>query len=73
MQVVEQLPKIEDLFFKSFSKMKGISSSLGEMKIYLKLGTKPTKKSPYHLNPKYKVHAKKELYRILNVMIIFPI
>ena len=34
--------------------MKGIVGDLGEMKIQLKLGAKPTKKRYYRFNPKYK-------------------
>jgi hypothetical protein len=38
--------------------MKGIAGELGEMKIPLKLDTKPVRYRPYILNPKYKEKVK---------------
>lgn len=52
--------------------MTRIEDSLGEMNILLKLGTKPTKRRPYGLNPKYKFHVKKELDKMLSPGIIVP-
>jgi len=49
----------EDLFPRSFSKLKGIKENLGEMKIELKLDVKPIKHRPYCLNPRVKENVKK--------------
>lgn len=43
------------------------------MKIQLKEGAKPVKQCPYRLNPKYKEKVRKELDRMLDASIIFPI
>jgi hypothetical protein len=53
--------------------MKGITRSLGAMKIQLKLHAKLVKRRPYRLNPKYKEKVCKELDRILDAGIIVPI
>jgi hypothetical protein len=52
--VVDLLKEYEDLFPWSFLEMKGITRSLGAMKIQLKLNAKLVKRRPYRLNPKYK-------------------
>jgi hypothetical protein len=41
----------EDLFPKTNSELKGIKGELGEMRIELKLDSKPFKHRWYHLNP----------------------
>jgi hypothetical protein len=41
----------EDLFPNMFSELKGIKGAMGEMKIKLKLGSKPVRHRSYHLNP----------------------
>jgi len=72
-QVVYLLKEYEDMFPRSFQDMNGIAGSLGEMKIELKEGAKPVRKRPYRLNPKYKEKVRKELDRMLDVGIIFPV
>ena len=49
------------MFPTNFSKMKGITGDLGEMKIPLKPYAKPVKQRPYRLNPRYKEKVKAEL------------
>jgi len=53
--------------------MKGIVRSLRDMKIQLNTDAKPTKSWPYHLNPKYKEEAWKELDKMLDARIIFHV
>jgi hypothetical protein len=69
-QVVYLLKEYEDLFPQSFSKMKGISRSLGSMKIQLKPNSKPVKWRPYWLNPMYKEKVHKKLDQMLDARII---
>lgn len=57
-QIVDLLREYQDLFPSRFSKMKGITRELGEMKIPLKHDAKPVKQRPYRLNPKYKEKVK---------------
>jgi hypothetical protein len=59
-QVVELLKEYEE-FPQRFFEMKGITGSLGAMKIQLKPNAKPIKRRPYCLNPKYKEKVCKEL------------
>ena len=53
--------------------MKGIVGDLVEMKIPLKLDTRPVKQCPYRLNPRYKEKVKAELDRMLEAGIIEPV
>jgi hypothetical protein len=46
-QVIDLLKEYEDLFPRSFSKMKGIVGSLWEMKIQLNRDVNLVKKRPY--------------------------
>jgi hypothetical protein len=69
---VELLNKYEDLFQRSFSKMKRIAEALLEMKIHLNLDVKPVRKIPYRLNLKYKEKVHKELDQMKEVGIIVP-
>jgi len=48
------LREYEELFPKTFSELKGIKGTMGEMKIDLKHNSKPVKHKPYRLNPKVK-------------------
>jgi hypothetical protein len=69
-QVVYLLKEYEDLFPQRFSKMKGISRSLGAMKIQLQPNSKPVKRRPYWLNPMYKEKVHKKLDQMLDARII---
>jgi hypothetical protein len=60
-EVHNLLHEYEDLFPKTFSEMKGIKGSMGEMKIALKPDSKPVKHRPYCLNPRIKEKVKKEV------------
>jgi hypothetical protein len=51
-------------------KEKGI---VGETKIQLKEWVKPVRKRPYKLNPRYNKKVGKELDRMLDADIIFPV
>ena len=53
--------------------MKGIVGDLVEMKIPLKLDTRPVKQCPYRLNPRYKEKVKAKLDQMLEVGIIEPV
>jgi hypothetical protein len=59
------LQEYEDLFPKTFSEMKGIKGSMGEMNIELKPYLKPRKHKPFHLNSKVKEKFKKEVDKML--------
>ena len=72
-QVHNLLREYEDLFPKTFSKLKGIKGSMGEMKIKLKPYSKPMKHRPYHLNTKIKDKVKKEVEKILAEGLVFLI
>ena len=72
-KIMDLLHKIQDIFFTSFSEMKGILGDLGEMKIMLKPDAKPIHQRPYRLNPRYKDHVKAEIDWILDAGIIEPI
>jgi hypothetical protein len=53
-EVHSLLLEYEDLFLKTFSELKGIKGSMGEMKIELKPDSRPLKNRPYHLNHRIK-------------------
>jgi hypothetical protein len=53
--------------------LKGIKGVMGEMNIELKLGSKPIKHRPYHLKPRVKEKFKKEIDKMLEAGLIFPI
>ena len=72
-KVTELLHKYQYLFPIKFSNLKGIVGDLGVMKIMLKPDAKPVKKSPYHLNPKYKERVRLELDKMLVAGIIEPV
>ena len=61
------------MFPKTFSELKGIKGVMGEMKIELKLGYKPVRHRPYHLNPRVKEKVKKEIDKMLEAGLIFPV
>lgn len=63
----------QDLFNTKFMMLKGIIGDMGIMKIMLKPNTKPVKKWPYHLNPKYKEKVHLELDKILTADVIEPL
>jgi hypothetical protein len=65
------LQEYKDLFPKTFSEMKGIKGTMGEMKIKLKPDSKPMKHIPYHLNPKVKEKVKREIDKMLTAGLIF--
>jgi hypothetical protein len=67
------LKEYGDLFPKGFIEMKGIDGSLGEMKIQMKFDTKPMRKIPYRMNPKYKETEKQEPSRMLEMGLIFHV
>ena len=63
-KVTELLDEYHDLFLTKFSELKVIVGDLGMVKINLKWDTKPVKKFPYQLNPKYKEKVREEtIYR----------
>ena len=66
------LHEFQDLFSTNFSKMKGISGKLGEMKILFKHEMKLVKQWPYRLNLRYKECVKEELEWMMDVGIIQP-
>jgi hypothetical protein len=43
---------------------------MGEMKIELKLGSKPVRNRPYRLNPRVKEKVKREIYKMLEAKLI---
>jgi hypothetical protein len=61
------------LFPKTFSELKGIKGVMGEIKIELKLVSKPIRHRPYRLNPRVKEKVKKEIYKMLEAGLIFPV
>jgi hypothetical protein len=63
----------EDLFPKTFSKLKGIKGVMGEMKIELKSGSKLVRHRPYLLKPRVKEKVKKEIYNMLEDGLIFVV
>jgi hypothetical protein len=72
-KITELLHEYQDLFPTKFTDMKGIKGPMGEMKIPLRLDTRPIKQRPYILNPKYKQKVRIELDRMLEARIIEPI
>lgn len=72
-KVAQLLCEYQDLFPTKFSELKGIIGNLGVMKITLKLDSKPLKKRPYCLNPKYNENILLELDKMLAVGIIEPV
>jgi hypothetical protein len=56
-----------------FSELKGIKGIMGEMKIELKLGSKPVRHRPYCLNPRLKEKVKKEIDKMLEDGLIFAV
>jgi len=61
------------LFLASVAKLKGIKGNLGKMKIVLKPGVRPMKHKPYRLNPRVKEKVKREIDKMLDAGIIFPV
>lgn len=59
-EIVALLHKYVDLFLQSFTEMKGMDGELEEMKIQLKLGARPIKKT-YRMNQHYKKQVKQSL------------
>jgi hypothetical protein len=72
-EIQSLLREYEDLFPKTFSELKGIKGVMGEMKIELKPGSKPIRHRPYHLNPRVKEKVKKEIEKMLEAGLIFPV
>jgi hypothetical protein len=72
-EIQSLLQEYKDLFPKTFSELKGIKGTMGEMKIELKPDSKPMKHRPYHLNPKVKEKVKREIDKMLTAGLIFPI
>jgi hypothetical protein len=46
---------------------------MGEMKIDLKPGCKPVRHKPYRLNPRVKEKVKKDIDKMLEAGLIFPV
>ena len=46
---------------------------MGEMKIELKLGSKLVRHRPYLLNPRVKEKVKREIDKMLEAILIFPV
>jgi hypothetical protein len=67
------LQEYEDLFRKTFSELKGIKGAMGEMKIELKSGSKPIRHRSYRLNPRVKEKVKREIDKMLEARLIFPV
>jgi hypothetical protein len=65
------LQEYEGLFPKTFSKLKGIKGTMGEMKIELKTGSNPIMHIPYCLNPRVKEKVKRKIYKMLEDGLIF--
>jgi hypothetical protein len=72
-EVHNLLWEYEDMFPKTFSEIKGIKGAMGEMKIELKLVSRPVKHIPYCLKPRIKENVKKEVDKMLGERLIFPI
>jgi hypothetical protein len=64
-EIQSLLQEYKDLFPKTFSEIKGIKGTMGEMKIDLKPDSKPVKHKPYRLNPKVKEKVKREIDKML--------
>jgi hypothetical protein len=54
----------------TFTKMKGITGELGEIKIILKPDARHVRKIPYRLNPMYNRKVKEKINRMLEAIII---
>jgi hypothetical protein len=65
------LREYEDLFPSTFSELKGIKGVMVEMKIELKLGSKPVRHRPYCLNHRVKEKVKREIDKMLEAGLIF--
>jgi hypothetical protein len=57
-RITELLRECSDMFPTTFTKMKGITGDLDEMKIPLKIEARPVRYRPYRLNPVYKKKVK---------------
>jgi hypothetical protein len=67
------LREYEDLFPKTFSKIKGIKGDMGEIKIELKLGLNPVRHRTYRLNPRVKEKVKREIDKMLEYGLVFAV
>jgi hypothetical protein len=72
-EIQAMLQEYEDLFPNISSELKGIKGDLGEVKIEMKLDTKPVKHGSYLLNPRVKEKVKREIDRIPAAELIFPV
>ena len=71
--VMKVLKEYVDMLPHSFTKMKGIKGKMGEMKIEIKLDSKPIRKQPYQLNPRIKKNVTEETDKTLATKLIFPL
>jgi hypothetical protein len=67
------LQEYENLFPKTFSKLKGIKGAMGEIKIELNLGSNPVRNRPSRLNPIVKEKVKREIDKMLEARLIFVV
>jgi hypothetical protein len=70
-EILSFLREYEGLFPKTFSELNGMKGGMGEIKIELKLGSKPVRHRPYHLNPRLKEKVKKDIDKMLEACLIF--
>jgi hypothetical protein len=63
--ISDLLHEYQDMFPTILLEMKGIVGELGEMKISLKLDSKPMKQIPYRMNLAYKQKVKVEIHKML--------
>jgi hypothetical protein len=61
------------VFPKNFSELIVIKGYLGDMRIELKPESRLVKHRTYQINPQVKEKVKKEIYRMLIVLLIFPV
>ena len=69
-KIADVLHELQDFLPKKFTKMKGISGELGEMKIPLNPDVKRVKQPPYRLNLWYTEWVKVELKYMIDDGII---
>lgn len=72
-EIFDLLHEYQDLFLASVEELKGIQGSLGEMKIALRSNAQPVEHRPYRLNPRVKEKVKREINKMLEVGMTFPV
>jgi hypothetical protein len=72
-KIKELLINYQDVFARSYKKLKRIPREICEHKIELVANAQPIKQRKYRMNPNYALKVRKDLNKPLDVGFIYPI